>query len=389
MTSTPERGNSERIWTPANIITLFRICLVPVFVIIFISPWPEWLGISGIVNNQVKAWISAAVFIIISCTDWIDGYLARSRNEVTDLGKFLDPLADKILVVAALIALVELQVLPSWPALIILAREFIVSGVRMIAASKGTVIAASWYGKVKTVLQIIAIVMFIIKGDTDFTEPSYVAFYVCAWLIMIAALVMTIISMLDYIAKARHLFTLNSANGPDTDDINSDENIVNAQDVNNTASRIVKLARTKGVQIGLAESITGGMVASAITSVANSSEIFKGGFVTYTDEVKHSSLAVNLNTLKTHGAVSAEVALEMVQGVYSNLSSDISVSLTGYAGPASGSETRPVGTVYMGIYCRGKATVKEFHFDGDRNYVRLQTTYAALCAIEDELQEFC
>ena len=102
---------------------------------------------------------------MISCTDWLDGYLARSRNEVTAFGKFMDPLADKILVTAALLALIELGTLPSWVVLIIVAREFIVSGVRMVAANEGVVIAASYQGKFKTVFQMIAIVMFTVKDS--------------------------------------------------------------------------------------------------------------------------------------------------------------------------------------------------------------------------------
>lgn len=106
--------------------------------------------------------------------------MARSRGEVTDFGKFLDPLADKILVAAALIALVELGDLPSWVVLVILMREFIVSGVRMLAAAEGLVVAASWYGKVKTVLQILAIILFILKdalsdyGCQEPTNPLYI-----------------------------------------------------------------------------------------------------------------------------------------------------------------------------------------------------------------------
>ena len=115
----------EKLWTPANIVTLIRICLVPVFVLAIVSPWPIWMGLPDI-TMEAKRLIAAGIFILISCTDWIDGYLARSRGEVTDFGKFMDPLADKILVAAALIALVELAVLPGWPVLIILAREFIV-----------------------------------------------------------------------------------------------------------------------------------------------------------------------------------------------------------------------------------------------------------------------
>ncbi len=94
----------EKLWTPANIVTLIRICLVPVFVLAIVSPWPLWMGLPDI-TTEAKRLIAAGIFILISCTDWIDGYLARSRGEVTDFGKFMDPLADKILVAAALIAL--------------------------------------------------------------------------------------------------------------------------------------------------------------------------------------------------------------------------------------------------------------------------------------------
>ena len=121
--------------TPANIITMVRICLVPVFVVAIISPWPEWIGFVEL--DVWKAWIAAGIFVVISCTDWLDGYLARKRNEVTDFGKFMDPLADKILVTAALLVLIELGALPSWVVLLIVAREFIVSGVRMVAGKQG------------------------------------------------------------------------------------------------------------------------------------------------------------------------------------------------------------------------------------------------------------
>ena len=200
----------ENILTPANIVTLVRIVLIPLFVAVLVSPWPaltENLPLWG----SLQPWIAAAVFVFISATDAVDGYLARSRNEVTDFGKFLDPLADKILVCAALLGLVELQLLPSWIALIILAREFIVSGLRMLSASQGIVVAASWYGKVKPVSQIIAIIAFIIKdtvqlqalGDTFAT-----AFNIFAWLAMLIAVIMTIVSMIDYFSKCRGVFGL-------------------------------------------------------------------------------------------------------------------------------------------------------------------------------------
>ena len=204
-----ERAGEDRIWTPANVVTMVRICLVPVFVLVLLSPWPNLLGVPQV--DVFKSLIAAGIFILISCTDFVDGYLARSRNEVTNFGKFMDPLADKILVMAALLALIELGSLPSWVVLIIVTREFIVSGLRMMAAKEGVVIAASWYGKAKTVSQMVAIVLFVIKdnsliGSLNAGMGSFLWWF--SWFVMLIALVLTIVSMVDYIAKSRSLIGL-------------------------------------------------------------------------------------------------------------------------------------------------------------------------------------
>ena len=138
----------------ANKLTIFRIILVPIMVII------PFLGIQGdVLGIPISYLIIDLIFIIASITDKLDGYIARSRNEVTTFGKFLDPLADKILVLSALVILVEYGKIPSWIPIIVLAREFIVSGYRLIAVEKGgQVIAASIWGKLKTVTQMIAII---------------------------------------------------------------------------------------------------------------------------------------------------------------------------------------------------------------------------------------
>lgn len=135
-----------------NKITLVRIFLVPIFMIVMFLPVPY--------ANLIAFFI----FIVASLTDFIDGRLARSRNLVTNFGKFLDPLADKLLVAAALIALVGQDKLPSWIATVIIAREFIVTGIRLIASNEGRVIAASIWGKMKTVTQIIAISLLLIDN---------------------------------------------------------------------------------------------------------------------------------------------------------------------------------------------------------------------------------
>ncbi len=203
-----QQHTKDNVLTPANIVTLVRIILIPVFVAVLVSPWPMLMEDFPLWSS-LQPWIAAAVFIGISATDALDGYLARSRNQVTDFGKFLDPLADKILVAAALLGLVEMQLLPSWIALIILAREFIVSGLRMLAANQGVVIAASWYGKVKTVSQIVAIIAFIIKDTVQFHalgDAFAAGFNAFAWIAMLFAVIMTILSMVDYFAKSKAIF---------------------------------------------------------------------------------------------------------------------------------------------------------------------------------------
>ena len=142
----------------ANKLTLFRIILVPILMAIPIID--NLCGISGeFLGISTSFWIMNVIFIIASITDKLDGQIARSRNEITTFGKFLDPLADKILVLSAFVILVEYQKIPSWIPIIVLAREFIVSGYRLIAVEKGgKVIAASIWGKLKTVTQMIAII---------------------------------------------------------------------------------------------------------------------------------------------------------------------------------------------------------------------------------------
>lgn len=139
----------------ANKLTIFRIILVPVMVVI------PFLGISGeVLGIPVSFLIIDLIFIIASITDKLDGYIARKRNEITTFGKFADPLADKILVLAAMIMLVESSRLPAWIPIIVVAREFIVSGYRLVAVEKGgKVIAASFWGKLKTATQMVAIIL--------------------------------------------------------------------------------------------------------------------------------------------------------------------------------------------------------------------------------------
>ncbi|MDF1542466.1 MAG: CDP-diacylglycerol--glycerol-3-phosphate 3-phosphatidyltransferase [Anaerosomatales bacterium] len=184
----------------ANRVTVARMVFIPVFVATLLGNMPDWGPV----------W-AAGIFTLLAVTDGVDGYLARTRNEVTTFGKFLDPLADKLLVTAALVALVELGTLPSWIALVIISREFIVSGLRMVAIAEGKVIAASTYGKVKTVFQVLAIVAFIIKDSDPVARilgeqgASFVSS--ASWLLMTIAVALTVLSMIDYFYHARDVIT--------------------------------------------------------------------------------------------------------------------------------------------------------------------------------------
>lgn len=383
--SMPEGSKrSSEIWTLPNAITLVRICLVPVFVVALLSPWPEWLGIADLINDQVKSLVAAGVFILISCTDWVDGYLARKRDEVTDFGKFMDPLADKILVAAALLALVELQVLPAWPVLIILAREFIVSGVRMLAASKNEVIAASWYGKAKTVAQIAAIVLFLLKdalvvpGAQGIRDPLYDI----SWIVMLIALALTIISMLDYISKARHLLGFRAAGERGAAAAPSDAQL------QQLAAEVVEQAELRGVQVGTAESLTGGMISCALTAVPGSSAVVRGGIASYALGVKEQALGVDAGLLAAHGAVNGETAIQMASGAREALGADATVAATGIAGPSGAEPGKPVGTVWIGISALDGADAVELHLEGDRDAVRRRTAARALELLREAVERF-
>lgn len=192
-----------------NRITLLRIFIVPIFML-FVIPFPDWVLQSNFlefirpqliyINNiiiNIGNYIAAGIFIIAASTDGVDGYIARKTKQVTTLGKFLDPIADKLLVTAALIALLQRGDITGWVAMIIIGRELIVTGLRLIAAGEGVVIAASKLGKIKTISQIVAIVACLLQNFplsliTDFRFDKY---------FMFIAIVVTIYSGYDYFTK--------------------------------------------------------------------------------------------------------------------------------------------------------------------------------------------
>lgn len=167
-----------------NKLTILRVILIPFFVFFMLAPYFEGYG----------NYIAVAIFIIASFTDFLDGYLARRDNLVTNFGKFMDPLADKLLVCAALICLIETGQLPAWIVVIIISREFIISGFRLIASDNGVVIAASYWGKFKTVSQMLMVIVLILNID-------HVVFAVLGTALMWIAVALTVISLVDYVVK--------------------------------------------------------------------------------------------------------------------------------------------------------------------------------------------
>lgn len=172
----------------ANKLTLLRVILIPFFLLaLYLLP-------EGVAN-----WVGVAIFIVASVTDWLDGYIARSRNLVTNFGKFMDPLADKLLVASALIYFVESGTMPAWIVIIIISREFLISGFRLVASDNGKVIAASWWGKIKTATTMVAIIVLLFELPFAFMP-------LINWILIGATVVFTVVSAVDYIVKNISVF---------------------------------------------------------------------------------------------------------------------------------------------------------------------------------------
>ncbi len=177
-----------------NKLTVFRVILIIPFVLVMLGSHARWgwfmAAFGGIADYA--DYIALAIFIIASLTDLLDGKIARKYNLVTNFGKFMDPLADKLLVCAAMICLIELDRIPAWIVIIIISREFIISGFRLVAADNRVVIAANYWGKFKTTFQMIMVCLMIANIE---------ALAVLTQVVMWIALVLTIVSLVDYLAK--------------------------------------------------------------------------------------------------------------------------------------------------------------------------------------------
>ncbi|WP_432629451.1 CDP-diacylglycerol--glycerol-3-phosphate 3-phosphatidyltransferase [Brotaphodocola sp.] len=172
-----------------NKLTVMRVILIPFFVVSLLA-----------FNGQVQFLrnLACGIFIVASLTDMLDGKIARKYNLVTNFGKFMDPLADKLLVCSALICLIQLGQMPAWMVIVIVSREFIISGFRLVAAEQGIVIAASYWGKFKTTFQMIAVILMIVN-----LPVLHLLTLACTWI----ALILTVVSLVDYISKNHRVLT--------------------------------------------------------------------------------------------------------------------------------------------------------------------------------------
>lgn len=167
-----------------NKLTVLRVIMIPFFVFFMLTD----------IAGSLSKWIALGIFIIASLTDLLDGKIARKYNLVTNFGKFMDPLADKLLVCAAMICLVEMGMLPAWMVIVIISREFIISGFRLVASDNGIVIAASYWGKIKTTVQMLMSILLILHIQ----HPIYQA---AEQIFIYGALILTVVSLIDYIIK--------------------------------------------------------------------------------------------------------------------------------------------------------------------------------------------
>ena len=175
-------------FTAPNLITLFRIFLVPIIVVLLISPF------------KVSALITVAVFLVAAASDWLDGRIARRYNQVTALGALLDPIADKLLIMAALVSLVSLEKVPAWIVVALVGRDLAVSGIRQIAAANGNVIRAGRAGKYKTAIEMAAVVLVMVSIDYQFVDPVVFGQVRLSHLMLSAAVVLAVISAASYMS---------------------------------------------------------------------------------------------------------------------------------------------------------------------------------------------
>ncbi len=337
-----------------NVLTLSRLAAIPLLMGLLLVSFPG--------HDQ----LAAALFVLVSFTDTLDGQIARRRGMVSDLGKFLDPLADKLLVLSVLIVLVQEGLVAAWVVVVIFSRELLITILRSVGASQGRVIAAAPLGKTKTVTQMAAVTLLILQRPYPGLVPV-------AALAVAVAVIFTIGSGIDYLVRFRHLIGLGgraSTSSP----------------VDPMADELGAVVTRERLTLSVAESCTGGLLGAVITDRPGSSAYFLGGVIAYEDRVKRDELDVPAALLTRHGAVSREVALAMAEGARARFGSALGVSTTCIAGPDSVGSTKPVGLTYIAVASDMGRRCEEFTFTGDRWSNRRQAVSEALRMLIEEAQ---
>jgi CDP-diacylglycerol--glycerol-3-phosphate 3-phosphatidyltransferase len=333
------------------LLTISRLVAIPVLMALLLVRFPG--------HDQA----AAALFIVFSFTDTLDGQIARRRGMVSDLGKFLDPLADKLLVLSVLIVLVQEGLVAAWVVVVIFSRELLITILRSVGASQGHVIGAAPLGKTKTVTQMAAVTLLILQRPYPELVPI-------AAVAVAVAVVFTIVSGIDYLVRFRHLIGLGEgARQPGVDPLADELGAMLARD---------------RLTVSVAESCTGGLLGSLITDRPGSSAYFMGGVIAYADQVKRDELGVPAALLTRHGAVSREVAVAMAEGARARFGTTLAASTTGIAGPDSDGSSKPVGLTYIAIVSEWGSRCEEYMFTGNRWSNRRQAAEQALhLLIED------
>jgi nicotinamide-nucleotide amidase len=339
-----------------NMLTLSRLAAIPLLMILLI------------VRFEGHDQIAAVLFVAFSFTDTLDGQIARRRGTVSDLGKFLDPLADKLFVLSVLIVLVQEGLVAAWVVVVIFSRELLITILRSVAASQGRVIAAAPMGKTKTAMQMAAVALLILQRPYPFLVPV-------ATLAVAVAIIFTIGSGLDYLWRFRDVvwpgapvrFRASPSGGAPGSE----------SPVDPLVRELAGLLADGRLTLSVAESCTGGLLAALITDQPGASAYFMGGIVAYADEVKRAQLGVSAALLTRYGAVSCEVAVAMAEGARSRFATSLAVSITGIAGPDS-EGSKPIGLTYIAVATPRGTACTEYTFSGDRWANRRQAAGQAL-----------
>jgi CDP-diacylglycerol--glycerol-3-phosphate 3-phosphatidyltransferase len=365
-----------------NAITVARIALVPLFV---------WLTLNFPLG-ELTGWWGVLVFVLAISTDGIDGAIARRRGLVTNLGKILDPIADKALTGAGFLLLSWYGLVPFWAVVLILVRELGITAYRLVVVRK-RVLAANRGGKLKTTLQAIVIPLLLSPLANNFAWIGVVGqalFWVAGGL--------TLYTGAEYIwaevlasVRGRGIVADADPDAGDDAEISGGSFGIADEDL---AKTLVELCLQQGVRIAVAESLTGGMIASAIVDVPGASKVLLGGEVVYTNEAKIELLGVSPELLAEHGAVSFETADAMLEGIrrkyaaagVAGESEILAISATGVAGPGD-QDGIPAGTYYVGAMLGEGQIVYGQFADGDRNQVRSAAVLSALRVALDLLAE--